>query len=392
MTIPPKNIAVYLQNFTINNDVETPLFSYSYASVGIVTTNKPGKRQWAFTLQGAFTEKHTDIVYDFSQVNTFGYSIRFEGILQGLLIVDDVTYAARKYLKYVPQTPEDIANKVLRFRLRAPCFSATSNDRPERTLYYQVNLNDNSTSTATYTTSTSITLSLASTDVSGSLIQYCLVGGGGGGGSFLVTSPGGGGGGGQVSIGMYDLTASETWNLVIGAGGGADINGQESTLDVSGGSTIATANYGSAGYASISSSDGGDSGSGKSGGTGSTDAGGGGGGGDSIAGSNGTGSTGGAGGKGTEFAYNSTYYGGGGGGGSGGFGSSTTAEGGEGGGGNGGLYPGYSPPTNGSNGKGGGGGGATCAALGLSCNPQFGASGGSGVLVLYYDSTVVTLS
>lgn len=87
--IPAENIAIFLQKFTVTSSDAVPFFA-NYNSVGIVTTNVPGNRQWQFTFDGSFvSETKFEIIYDFSQVETFGYSILFEGNLSGFVTVDE---------------------------------------------------------------------------------------------------------------------------------------------------------------------------------------------------------------------------------------------------------------------------------------------------------------
>lgn len=138
--IPAQNIAIFLQKFTVTAPTATA-FVANYNSVGIVTTNSPGNRQWQFTFDGSFTASAPfEIVYDFSKVNTFGFSISFEGNLNGFLNIDDRTCPAGKYLTYIPQTPQDIENKIIRLSLKPPC--PQKNAGQVRPLYYLVTLND----------------------------------------------------------------------------------------------------------------------------------------------------------------------------------------------------------------------------------------------------------
>jgi hypothetical protein len=141
--IPEENVAIYLQKFVVTAPSATT-FSSSYASVGVVTTNSPGNRQWQFTWNGSFSSTQAfEIIYDFSQVNTYGYQIRFEGNLNGFITVDGQIYASDKYMKYIPQTQQDILDKIVRLRFKPPCREPLRN----RTLYYVLNLNDTSCDT-----------------------------------------------------------------------------------------------------------------------------------------------------------------------------------------------------------------------------------------------------
>lgn len=140
--IPPENVAVYLQKFIVTAP-SALTFSSSYTSVGVVTTNSPGNRQWQFTWNGFFSSTQPfEIVYDFSDVDTFGYQITFEGNLKGFLTLDGQIYASDKYISYIPQTPNDIANKIVRLRFKPPC---PRNPVRNRSLYYVLNLNDSGT-------------------------------------------------------------------------------------------------------------------------------------------------------------------------------------------------------------------------------------------------------
>jgi len=138
--IPPKNVAIFLQKFVVTAPTADS-FSSSYASVGVVTTNSPGNRQWQFTWNGSFSStKAFQIIYDFSAVDTYGYNITFEGNLNGFLTVDGEIYAADKYITYIPQTEQDILDKIVRIRFKPPCRQPLR----DRTLYYVLNLNDGS--------------------------------------------------------------------------------------------------------------------------------------------------------------------------------------------------------------------------------------------------------
>lgn len=151
ITIPPQNLAIFLQKFSVTAPGAASFLS-NYSSVGVMTTNAPQKRQWQFTFNGSFISRSSfEIVYDFSKVNTYGYSITFEGDLNGFLTIDGKIYAADKYLSYIPQTPQDIENKVVRLRFRPPCPRSSTT---ERSLYYVTNLNDSSCSTITLTSNT----------------------------------------------------------------------------------------------------------------------------------------------------------------------------------------------------------------------------------------------
>ena len=139
MAIPVQNIAVFLQKFTVTAPTATA-FSALYNSVGVFTTNVPKSRQWQFTFNGNFTSlERFEIIYDFSKVDTFGYSIKFEGDLNGFITCDKQIYACDRYLKYIPQTEEDIKNEIVRLLFKPPC---PGQELVNRSLYYVVNLND----------------------------------------------------------------------------------------------------------------------------------------------------------------------------------------------------------------------------------------------------------
>ena len=147
MAIPKENIAVFLQKFTVTAPTATA-FSALYNSVGVFTTNVPNSRQWQFTFNGNFTSlERFEIIYDFSQVDTFGYSIKFEGDLNGFITCDKQIYACDRYLKYIPQTEEDIKNKIVRLLFKPPC---PGQELVNRSLYYVVNLNDTSCASGCY--------------------------------------------------------------------------------------------------------------------------------------------------------------------------------------------------------------------------------------------------
>jgi hypothetical protein len=139
--IPDKNLAIFLQKFSISAPNATSFVS-NYASVGIVTTNAPDERQWQFTWDGTFSSsvRSFELIYDFSQVDSYGYSIYFKGKLNGFLNLDGQLYAATNYLTYIPQTQEDIDQKILRFLFRPPCQKKYNGI--ERSLYYVTNLKD----------------------------------------------------------------------------------------------------------------------------------------------------------------------------------------------------------------------------------------------------------
>ena len=141
--IPPENIAIFLQKFSVSAPT-VPSFTQTYNSVGVMTTNAPKARQWQFTFNGYFVSKTSfEIIYDFSKVDTFGYSISFEDNLDGFITVDGEIYAATKYLTFIPQTPQDIVDKIVRFQFKPPCPRSST---AKRSLYYVVNLNDSSCS------------------------------------------------------------------------------------------------------------------------------------------------------------------------------------------------------------------------------------------------------
>lgn len=134
---------MFLQKFTVTAPTATA-FSALYNSVGVFTTNVPNARQWQFTFNGNFTSlERFEIIYDFSKVDSFGYSIRFEGNLNGFITCDKQIYACDKYIKYIPQTEEDVKNKIVRLLFKPPC---PGQELVNRSLYYVVNLNDNAVS------------------------------------------------------------------------------------------------------------------------------------------------------------------------------------------------------------------------------------------------------
>jgi len=241
---------------------------------------------------------------------------------------------------------------------------------------------------------------------SGGVIEYLLVAGGGGGGYDVA----GGGGGGGLLAGTFN-TPSNSYQIVIGAGGpgrtvSSSTNGtngdQSSAFDV-----IALGGGGGGSGATTSGSSGGSGGGGaankpggsgtlnqgSSGGTGLTSSqyfNGGGGGGKLEAGLNATTSSGGAGGSGFSSSISSqtVYYSGGGGGSwldnTGAIGtSSNRGLGGLGGGGSGGVSKGTTIIVSASSGVintgGGGGGGAW-----VSGSNGNGGNGGSGIVILRY--------
>jgi len=226
-----------------------------------------------------------------------------------------------------------------------------------------------------------------------SSIRVLIVGGGGGGGSpataISAAGPrGGGGGGGVVYLSYVPVIAGKTYEVQIGAGGAAVVNGQEAPGLSGGNSRFDTyVAYGGGGGAAFTNSSTGVGGSGGCGGGSSFTAvrgaalagqgymggsgvngnGAGGGGGAGQQGGDGLLTVGGAGGKGfvsSASGVSSVYAGGGGAGGGG--------TGGTGGGGNGATLS--SPATAGIANSGGGGGGGGGGAPG--------AAGGTGVVII----------
>jgi Pectate lyase superfamily protein len=166
MSIPVENIAIFLQKFTVSAP-SIPSFVSLYASVGVVTTNNPGNRQWQFTWNGVFSSTESfEIMYDFSHVNTYGYSITFEGNLNGFLTLDGKNYASDNYMTYIPQTAQDILDKIVRLRFKPPC---PRQPLRERSLYYVLNLNDASSKNNVISLTYGIPMSLQ--DVYGYSVQ-----------------------------------------------------------------------------------------------------------------------------------------------------------------------------------------------------------------------------
>jgi hypothetical protein len=205
-------------------------------------------------------------------------------------------------------------------------------------------------------------------------ISVLTVGGGAGGAGFRSgVSWGGGGGGGGVTEVSGLIVGSNTYSVIVGAGGvrgsyAADGgNGEQSSFGI----TLVTASGGFGGKSPPNGSNGGTSGNGFLGGTAS---GGGGGGGAAQ-----TGSAAGPGGNGATSSLSGTvtYYGGGGGGGTGG----SLGPGGLGGGGsNNGTAGGGTDGTPNT-----GGGGANTG--GDPSGNQFGHAGGSGIVIIKYRYT-----
>ena len=240
-------------------------------------------------------------------------------------------------------------------------------------------------------------------------IEYLVVAGGGGGG---IDQGGGGGAGGFLSSSLSSVSSGSSFTVTVGGGGAGNSNlsnrnitsdnGTDSSIAGASISTItATGGGGGAGGQNINGASGGSGGGCSSdgsfsttGGSGtvgqgfdggdigtSSNRGGGGGGGAFAAGQDSVGANdGGKGGTGKQSNITGTltYYAGGGGG-----GARSTAynsgSGGLGGGGNGGGNAATDGTTGTSNTGGGGGGGA-------GTSPAIGAAGGSGVVILAYDS------
>jgi hypothetical protein len=102
----------------------------------------------------------------------------------------------------------------------APCAGATTTTTTSTTT-------TSTTTTSTTTTTTTTTASLVTYQV-----EYLIVGGGGGGGSQESGNnnlgSGGGGAGGFLSGSLF-VTQSQAYSFVVGAGGGADTSGVNST-------------------------------------------------------------------------------------------------------------------------------------------------------------------
>jgi prepilin-type N-terminal cleavage/methylation domain-containing protein len=230
-------------------------------------------------------------------------------------------------------------------------------------------------------------------------VEYLVVAGGGGGGSSWSLS--GGGGGGGVLQGIIGVSP-QTYQIIVGAGGGAGNNGANSTFGTvitaigggngGGGGSVGGTNGtagtnggsgGGGGGAGTNSMTGGNgtSGQGNNGGSGKTESpysGGGGGGASSVGLSVSSGRSGGDG-TASSITGGSITYGGGG---AGGIYVTTALTGGPGGGGNGGIHGISSSSANGSpgiNGLGGGGGGSS-----YYTGVGTGGAGGSGVVIIRY--------
>ena len=223
-------------------------------------------------------------------------------------------------------------------------------------------------------------------------IQYLIVAGGGGGGTSWQNFANAAGGAGGLIQGCHDVTLNVAYAITVGAGGGYDVNGSNSTIGIIpvtaiGGGT-ASANGGSGG----GSGGIGTVGQGNDGGGNDVFRSSGGGGGAATDGFDGAYYSGGNGGLGLYLPHwsnatvtghrpdgNGHYAGGGGGGGANQAGGTSNCLGGVGGGGNGG-YSGL-PGTNALVNTGGGGGGSYSGA-----NPG---QGGSGLVIIRYLGTTI---
>jgi hypothetical protein len=259
------------------------------------------------------------------------------------------------------------------------------------TKYYYVICTNNQGST-TSNVSAGITVNAApqAASITGTSVDYLVVGGGGGGGF----EGGGGGGGGQVNIGSVFL-ASGTFAVTIGSGGaGATTigsqasNGGTTTLSLptpivsigggGGGSKnangVSGANGGGGGHPIYSG--GASAGGGFAGGNANNEGGGGGAG----AGGVGVSAPGAGGGIGvsSSISGSATFYGGGGGGGSWQTTSTSNGVGGTGGGGRGGITNTTLAQSGAANSGGGGGGSGNSSSTPVAKN------GGSGIVILRY--------
>jgi hypothetical protein len=242
-------------------------------------------------------------------------------------------------------------------------------------------LNCRITATNAFGSSTANSNSTASVTYGVYSATYFMIGGGGGGGSGNPAG-GGGGGAGQYLYSSTSINVGDTYNIVVGTGGGLNSAGQASSFG------SITANGGGAGSGS---GQGGAAGNGASGGSvgGTSSLGGGGGGGASGAGGSGYDngsdiSVGGNGGGGVSNTLTgSTLYYGGGGGGGGYYGYGTGST----GGGNGGKASpttGDTSATAGAANSGSGGGGFAYNRAAGSTN------GGSGAVVISVPSSFYT--
>lgn len=235
-------------------------------------------------------------------------------------------------------------------------------------------------------------------------VEYLIVGGGGGGGSSTTfsTAGSGGGGAGGVITGTLNVTAGQSLDVVVGAGGTAGpagnnsgTNGGNSSFAANAGSGLVAlgggAGIGGNGNGSAGGSGGGGRGGGpgaglqpgtpqgglgNAGGSGPSPGGhgGGGGGGATSAGGGNSAVSGGSGGNGFDSMITGASFLVGGGGGGGGANNDAFGVGGSGGGGNGANDS--NAATAGVDGTGGGGGGGN--------NNRLGANGGSGTVILRY--------
>jgi alpha-tubulin suppressor-like RCC1 family protein len=277
-------------------------------------------------------------------------------------------------ITYPPSSTVNAGNFTLAFRHGTGTTDTSSNNC---TLYSGMTTGDYDWGTVNSVTSSSTETTYNVTFSQMNNVNYLVLAGGGGGGNDY---PEGGGGGGGMLDGTETSIPGNTYDIVVGNGGGRRVNGTNSsfyTLDSVGGGCGRSgvgADGGSGGGGRDNSAGGsgvaGPPRQGYNGGTGYIiDYGsGGGGGGAGGNGGNAGNHVGGTGGTGRVWSFNNTRYGGGGGGGTR---NSAGGSGGAGGGGNGGQR--LADGSNGTNYLGGGGG----------CK----ASGGSGTVILNFDAT-----
>jgi len=100
IVIPDNNLPICVQRYQFKflNDTGNVTWTTSCA----VPSNIPFKRVWNFNLSGNIiksSNKHI-LIGDFSKVVTEGYSITFEGPIQGTIIIQNQILDANKYMKY----------------------------------------------------------------------------------------------------------------------------------------------------------------------------------------------------------------------------------------------------------------------------------------------------
>ena len=96
--VPDSNLSICLQNYTLTDNDG----SVQWSTVSAIPSNEPGKRVWNFNVSGKLTKKSVKhvLIGNFENVNSFGYTISFEGPLQGTIVIRGKVLDASNYITY----------------------------------------------------------------------------------------------------------------------------------------------------------------------------------------------------------------------------------------------------------------------------------------------------